>query len=410
MKMSELVLEGIEGSSPLGFLAALGILVVLDDKWPGLVYLSWVKASGYRPLVRFPGLHGKPALGERQASLAEFVADAIRVPAPVISQSSSRELERLFKAFLAASNDLNEREKSFRKRHGELKQHARKQGLQGDALRSWIGEQTADLKAEINERRDQVQKVRERWLDELGRIVPAQELRLGKKLSIKPVEYRDAAIVALKSWGNLHSQREVDFLAAFAAESVVDRELVETTPFSFVSGSGHQYFLETVWKLMQAVDARRIEKCLFYPWTFEDERLSLRWAPVEDRRYALMWDDPGGQEVSTVWAANLLGYNGLRLLPVADVGGRLGVSGFTEFGKRQFFSWPIWQGFLSINTVRSLLSLDALRQLAPEHARLERMGVLEVFRSEKLRVGKPPLVKFNFAIPFPAGTGEKVSL
>ena len=52
--MSEHVLEGIEGSNPLGFLSALGTLVALDEQWPGLVNLSWVKTSGYRPVIRFP--------------------------------------------------------------------------------------------------------------------------------------------------------------------------------------------------------------------------------------------------------------------------------------------------------------------------------------------------------------------
>ena len=196
--------------------------------------------------------------------------------------------------------------KNLRRRQSELKQEASKKGLQSDALKSWVIEQTAAKQAEIHGQQKEVLGKREKWLGELGRIVPAQELRLGKTLAFKPSEYRDMALAALNSSSDRRERRVLDFLAAFASESVTNGELLEPTPFCFVTGSGHQYFLKTIGKLMRVVDACRIERCLFHPWTFDDERLSLRWASVEDRRYALMWDDPGAQEARTIWAASLL--------------------------------------------------------------------------------------------------------
>ena len=137
---------------------------------------------------------------------------------------------------------------------------------------------------------------------------------------------------------------------------------------------------------MRVVDACRIERCLFHPWTFDDERLSLRWASVEDRRYALMWDDPGAQEARTIWAASLLARPSPRLLPVASVGGQLGASGFSEFGRKKFFSWPIWQGFLCADAL-SLLALGVLQQAELDHDRssgwaLSRCSGASAWRSE----------------------------
>jgi hypothetical protein len=48
--MSGLVLGGIEGSNPLGFLAALGTLRLCDAMWPERpVRMRWVRSGGWRP-------------------------------------------------------------------------------------------------------------------------------------------------------------------------------------------------------------------------------------------------------------------------------------------------------------------------------------------------------------------------
>lgn len=407
MMISEAVLEGVEGSSPLGFLAALGTLITLNEKWPGLVRMSWTRTAGYRPIVRYPGEAGVLPLEQGRRHLAEAIAQKLHVPAPMISADHRAEVKKLFKGFQTERKALKEKEESLKKRQNELRQDGRQTGMQADILRTWVSEQTKDLQAEINKQRTCLEEVRRRWLDAQKKIVPAQELGLGKTLSVTATEYRDAAMAALNSCDDARDRREVDFLAAFATESITDQTQVATTPLCFVSGAGHQYFLETVSELMRQVNAEQIEDCLFQTWTFDDEGLSLRWAPVEDRRYALRWDNPSGQEVRTVWAANLLAYNGLRLLPVVDVGGRPGSTGFAGFtvkgNERRFFTWPIWQGFLCLDTVRSLLSLSALRQLDINREGLDRIGILEVFRSERLRIGKYT----NFGASFPAGTGEE---
>jgi hypothetical protein len=408
MAMGELVLEGIEGISPLGFLTALGTLVTLDDKWPGQVHMSWLKSSGYYPIVKFPGRDAERTLEKTQDDIAKVISETMCVPSPEISEADSKEVKTLFKQFGMAAKDLGKAEETLQKERQKLKKDGRKQGMQGEILENWINEQTKELREKIREQRDDVQKKRRAWLDKRCIIVPAQELRLGKTLKITSSEYRDSVVDALQSCGNNRQRRVVDFLSAFASETVVSKGKVEATPFCFTNGSGRQYFLETICDLMRLVDAKRIKGCLFSPWTFDDQGYSLRWAPLEDRRYALMWDDPTGQTVRALWAANLVAYNGLRLLPVADLGGRLGTSGFSGFGDGpRFFSWPIWEGFLCVDTLRSLLSLDLLREPLPNWTTLERMGVVEVFRCERILVGEPPNAKRNFSIPFPAGTREE---
>jgi hypothetical protein len=148
------------------------------------------------------------------------------------------------------------------------------------------------------------------------------------------------------------------------------------------------------------MDLEKIRKCLFEPWTYEDDKLSMRWDPIEDRRYALMWDDPSNMKAKTVHAANLLAYRGLQLLPSVIEQGSLGTTGFSRMNKRDYFTWPIWSGPLRSDVVRSVLSLGEFMGQKPDRARLDSMGIREIFRSERIRVGSGALFKVNFT---PAG-------
>ena len=63
----------------------------------------------------------------------------------------------------------------------------------------------------------------------------------------------------------------------------------------------------------------RVHAALFEPWTYRDDRYSMRWDPLEDRRYALMDRDPTASDNKsrTVWMANLFAYRSLVLFPSA---------------------------------------------------------------------------------------------
>ena len=50
--MTELILSGLNGGNPLGFLAALGVFRLLSDAMPGQVKMSWRQESGgWRPVL-----------------------------------------------------------------------------------------------------------------------------------------------------------------------------------------------------------------------------------------------------------------------------------------------------------------------------------------------------------------------
>src|SRR5262249_7402142 len=167
-------------------------------------------------------------------------------------------------------------------------------------------------------------------------------------------------------------------------------------PFCFITGSGHQYFLDTVRQLMKEAAAERVRKVLFEPWTYTDEKLSLRWDPMEDRRYSLMDRDPTATDNKsrTVWMANLLAYRALSLFPSAP--GRRGLETTGWSGSGEFFTWPIWEHPADPDTIRSHMLLPDLSTEIQDRSALRARGVAAILRSRRIKVGSGANFKINF--------------
>ena len=99
--------------------------------------------------------------------------------------------------------------------------------------------------------------------------------------------------------------------------------------------------------------------------------------------------DPSKDAAGTEWGANRLAFEAIPLLMAAPVGRTLVTTGFRGTrGSDTFFTWPIWDIPVSLDTVRSILSLEELQEDAPNRGRLAAMGVREVFRSQRMNTGR----------------------
>ncbi len=183
-------------------------------------------------------------------------------------------------------------------------------------------------------------------------------------------------------------RQEADFVAAFGCESLpISRKdpTIQDTALRTMSGAGHQHFLGSMWELIQTTEPDHLRASLFLSWQYSDDRPNLRWDPVDDRRYALRWKKPSGDPVRTMRGANRLAVEALPLFPTAAGERRLHTTGFSQrSGEGVSFTWPIWDGPLNIDTVRSVLSLAELQEPKPNRDRLLAMGIVEVYRSERI--------------------------
>jgi hypothetical protein len=189
--------------------------------------------------------------------------------------------------------------------------------------------------------------------------IPTASGDLAKDLTIRPEDYRAHTRRAATS----NDRRLADFANAFGSESVsASNGYIADTAFRTMSGAGHQHFLGSMRELASCTEASHFEAALFSPWRYEDDRPTMRWDPEDDRRYARRWKEPSGDKIRTVRGANRLAIEGLRFFSVVPVGRRAMTTGFRGRGASDtVFTWPIC---------------------------LRRQGVVEVFQSRRLTLGK----------------------
>ena len=361
-------LPALRGDNPLGFLAALGVVTALHQTGEKEIRLSWKK----RNVSWTPSVSG--FIGDQDA-LVKKLAGALK--GRTVSKEAGKEEQKAKKAFKTAKRNWNK----AKKRKAE--------------------------KSELSCLEEKRRHCEKDWQNALKNASESPELALGQRPDVEKDVYYGFAQDFLDKPSRLN-RIAIDMLAAFGSDAVVARESngkeksqIEVTPFCFIKGSGNQFFLDTARILMVKVATREKELCkaLFQKWDYRDETLSMRWDPLDDRRYALMDRDPTDEDNKsrTVWMANLLAYRALALFPSAPVKRQLKTTGWIRLEeskkKRDVFTWPIWDKPIGVETIRSLLQHSELAQKSPSLEKLMPLGVRAYFRSERIQAGN----FFNFS-------------
>lgn len=366
-----LVLTALDGANPLGFLAGLGVLAVLPRDAYREVRLGWKRSVTWQAVLSGVSPNDSDSLCEILAN--ELRGNDVSADAEGLRQAAQATFDAAKKAMKDKQTEINTRHLSRKERIEAIK------------------EEVGPLKTILDDQR-------KKWLEALKEAVPRPELAIGKHIDCTADEYREHAAGFLDKFGSV-GREPLDLLAAFASDGCLDKGRVVATPFCFITGSGHQYFLDTARQLMELVTAERVRSTLFGSWTYADEKLSMRWDPIEDRRYALMDRDPTATDnkCRTVWVANLLAYRALALFPSAPRAGYLATTGWDRSAGEPTFTWPIWEHPIGLHAIRSLLLLRELTSGAPDHPALRARGVVATFRARRVQVGRPPLHKINFS-------------
>ena len=200
-----------------------------------------------------------------------------------------------------------------------------------------------------------------------------------------------------------------DLWAALLSDAAISRDgrKAEPTPLCLMFGQGHQHFLERLATVprTKAPPARGkgrnriavsetecLSEALFAPWTRPDAtKMSFRWDPNEDVRYALRARDPtdSATKDTTQHGANRLAAVGLSVLTVAPTSRHGGVrldmlGGRRETGGGYVYRWPIWRAPISLACIRALLGHPGLGSRKTHDA----LGIVEVRQARRISVGK----------------------
>lgn len=340
----ELILAGLPGDNPLGFLAAIGALRVLSQRWPDRrIRMAWVCRGGWRPVIaRSDFVELKP--GQKADWYSANGFDEYQPSPPLARSEVVQEL------------------------HSALKGHHR---------------------------------APEFTLLEDGTGDP-------REIKMAPKEFAGMACASIKHLIETGDRTWADFCAAYGTEADQDEPEIRQTDFHFTSGQ--QSFMGALRTLSGdppaplpesagkkkprprqedtgATTAAHLDHALFEPWDYSDPKPSLRWDPVDDRRYAYRAIDPtsSASPIMTVRGANRLAVEALPWFPTFPCNGDARTRGFTRRANRDIdFSWPVWDCWLGTETVRSLLGLCELYEDKPRRTDLEARGIADVFRSRRI--------------------------
>lgn len=144
----------------------------------------------------------------------------------------------------------------------------------------------------------------------------------------------------------------------------------------------------------ELLDHHHVVRTLFQTWDYaDDEGNTLRWDPIEDRRYALQWRNPSksnsADSPNTMLAVNCLAVESLACFPTVATTNRADTTGFRRFGRHEIgFVWPIWTSPIGVQTVRSLVALERLHEEPLPRKTLHAQGIEDVYGACRVRPNK----------------------
>ena len=202
---------------------------------------------------------------------------------------------------------------------------------------------------------------------------------------------------SVQDTASITNRRDADLMAGFGTELYPDEKgnQFQDSQFRMVrsgdsNGQGLPFYVQAIRK---ATTLDHIQRALFHPWDYRDKEVpySLRWDPIEDQRYAQRWGDPSkSKDGGSMLAANSLAVEALQFFPTLISRGREAqTTGFQRIGPRTtYFVWPIWTPMIGTDTLRSLLALPDLGTTPSPRLALAKMGIAEVYRSQRIRPNK----------------------
>ncbi len=224
--------------------------------------------------------------------------------------------------------------------------------------------------------------------------------RLGKNITVAPEVFAEFVDLAIETV-SMKDRRAADYAAAFGSEVRENdkKGQIERTDFCFITGSGHQHFIGTMEALSERVTLQHVRDALFAGWR-RDKGFSMRWDPARCRgvRVALERSRAGGCICRV--GCEPVGDRSVAAVsdqPLNAVYRQLAFGARRKLGRKS--TWPIWTDWITVDSVRSLLSLRELLVSDEEFSRDELVsrGIGELYRSQRVRIGQGANFKVSFA-------------
>ncbi|MCQ2402101.1 MAG: hypothetical protein MJ202_00015 [Lentisphaeria bacterium] len=316
--MNTILLKGIDGDSPLGFMAAMGAFRVATMKDPTAKMRWEISETSSHPLIS-----------------TTLSADALMT---VIR------LETL--GIAGFPIDYDKQISSLQKNIEKLK---KKKAKGQKELEEFFLDPLNDI-AIWQEEKSLVSGVEKR-----------QSIFYGDVIKTTTEAYRASASDAIPDIGMPASQSISDFFAAFASDAIHKDEKnndVMETLLSFSNNSSGQCLFKDYKSLLQVFTIPMLTSSLIDAQPILLENItSLNWSPEALRVHSLRWYDPQDKKSAptmTDTAMYATAFLGLATLPSMPGNKTLYTMGFHSSRKNEFI-WPIWEHSIALPVVQSLL-------------------------------------------------------
>ena len=371
--MNQYPCPGLDGANPLHALAAFGLLHLSERIAPGCA-LSWRRLAGaWRPVLHLPT---EPAT-HFETLTAWLIA---------LGQTGSAE-PSVAKAVDKTKTLLKQRKEALKQADKTAKSHAKSDKLDKVTTAATVEAATAEIRAEISFLERDLEARQTQLANSLG----AGIAHLGDIIGTRAEVVRQAALAAILgtadalSAGNPRpddSALTLAHAAALACDQIQDGGKVTPTPFSFGNGSSGQCLLKDFRAIATTLTHAQVMGTLRdEPARWVANGTALNWDPVDQRSYALTWEDPATSGKRTDAAANALAYLGLALVPAVPLSTGLGAVAWGTYPPRaRGWTWPMWSSPLSLPVVRGLLAHADLQITTPDARAWAARGVLEIRR------------------------------
>ena len=187
---------------------------------------------------------------------------------------------------------------------------------------------------------------------------------------------------------------DVDWLSALASD------IIPSSAINQLQTTRRDYHYGNLTSIISRTTPDHLRRAIFSPWDYADplDNQSLHIEPSEDRRHAHQWNKPAG-DPDRKTSGGMLGANRLAIeafvlftsLPHGDALHTIGFTGQRSTNTR--WTWPIWNVPLPISVVRSLPTLKGLQDEVINVevcARMSLRGIVAVYRTSRILVGKTP--------------------
>jgi hypothetical protein len=385
---------GLDGSNPLTMLAALGLFAIGNSR--GLVTsMGWEWLGAWRPFFI-------PGVGGTRDTIAAAIIDELVGNGAADARSMCDAIGREYSESRYRLETMVEQAKHLQKgkQLKETKQAIAtlKKGLKELKIRHTIAanQMAALADAGVAQRHPVTRYAQHLDDDSKGGLSREDFLTLVK-------EPRAAA-----------------YLSGLACDGMLPirtKRVIARTHLSFANNNSMKMLIKDFAALARLTSMDRVADAVFGAALLRDKITGLGWDPGSQRSYALQFSDPGKDTLACQVVHNALAFLGLQFFTVVPTGfDRRSTVGFLEIVSTRkiasgdaddgeveeadndgateakpgadFLTWPIWEGTLGYDEVKSLIARPELAAASPDAGLCMSIGVTVILRSRRVSIDK----------------------